>query len=126
MRDSGLDVSYALRDAAIKDKRASYQNAVSNGFKVGTYAALIPSADLVINLTPDKQHSAVVNRAIPLMKLGSTLAYSHGFNIVEEGIKVREDITVILMAPKSPGSEVREEYKRGFGVPTLNCSPSRK
>jgi ketol-acid reductoisomerase len=23
------------------------------------------------------------------------------------------------MAPKSPGSEVREEYKRGFGVPTL-------
>ena len=53
------------------------------------------------------------------MKYGATLAYSHGFNIVEEGIRVREDITVILMAPKSPGSEVREEYKRGFGVPTL-------
>ena len=119
MRDSGLDVSYALREAAISEKRSSYQNAVSNGFAVGTYAALIPSADLVINLTPDKQHSAVVHRAMPLMKYGATLAYSHGFNIVEEGIKVREDITVILMAPKSPGSEVREEYKRGFGVPTL-------
>ena len=119
MRDSGLDVSYALREAAISEKRSSYQNAVSNGFAVGTYAALIPSADLVINLTPDKQHSAVVHRAMPLMKKGTTLAYSHGFNIVEEGIKVREDITVILMAPKSPGSEVREEYKRGFGVPTL-------
>jgi ketol-acid reductoisomerase len=26
---------------------------------------------------------------------------------------------VIMVAPKSPGSEVREEYKRGFGVPTL-------
>ncbi len=24
-----------------------------------------------------------------------------------------------MCAPKSPGSEVREEYKRGFGVPTL-------
>ena len=24
-----------------------------------------------------------------------------------------------MVAPKSPGSEVREEYKRGFGVPTL-------
>ncbi len=23
------------------------------------------------------------------------------------------------MAPKCPGTEVREEYKRGFGVPTL-------
>tara|TARA_B100000524_G_scaffold252866_1_gene136519 strand:+ start:491 stop:1966 length:1476 start_codon:yes stop_codon:yes gene_type:complete len=119
MRDSGLDISYALREAAIAENRSSYQNAVSNGFAVGTYAALIPSADLVINLTPDKQHSAVVHRAMPLMKKGTTLAYSHGFNIVEEGIKVREDITVILMAPKSPGSEVREEYKRGFGVPTL-------
>ncbi|MGB0476819.1 MAG: ketol-acid reductoisomerase, partial [Flavobacteriaceae bacterium] len=30
-----------------------------------------------------------------------------------------EDLTVIMVAPKSPGSEVREEYKRGFGVPTL-------
>jgi ketol-acid reductoisomerase len=34
-------------------------------------------------------------------------------------MKIREDITVIMMAPKSPGSEVREEFKRGFGVPTL-------
>lgn len=32
---------------------------------------------------------------------------------------MREDLTVIMVAPKSPGSEVREEYKRGFGVPTL-------
>ncbi|MBT3561166.1 MAG: ketol-acid reductoisomerase, partial [Flavobacteriaceae bacterium] len=29
------------------------------------------------------------------------------------------DITVVMVAPKCPGSEVREEYKRGFGVPTL-------
>ena len=119
MRDSGLDISYALREVAISEKRESYKNAISNGFKVGTYAALIPSADLVINLTPDKQHSGVIQRAIPLMKKGATLSYSHGFNIVEEGMTVREDLTVILMAPKSPGSEVREEYKRGFGVPTL-------
>ena len=56
---------------------------------------------------------------MPLMKQGSTLAYSHGFNIVEEGMQIREDITVIMVAPKCPGSEVREEYKRGFGVPTL-------
>ena len=34
-------------------------------------------------------------------------------------MKIREDITVIMVAPKCPGTEVREEYKRGFGVPTL-------
>ena len=56
---------------------------------------------------------------MPLMKKGATLSYSHGFNIVEEGMQIRKDITVIMVAPKCPGSEVREEYKRGFGVPTL-------
>lgn len=119
MRDSGLDISYTLREAAIKEKRASYQNATENGFKVGTYEELIPSADLVINLTPDKQHTSVIGSVMPLMKQGATLSYSHGFNIVEEGMQIRKDLTVIMVAPKSPGSEVREEYKRGFGVPTL-------
>ncbi len=119
MRDSGLDISYALRESAIKEQRQSYKNAVGNNFKVGTYEELIPTADLVINLTPDKQHTSVINTIMPLMKKGATLSYSHGFNIVEEGMQIRKDITVIMVAPKSPGSEVREEYKRGFGVPTL-------
>lgn len=119
MRDSGLDISYALRDSAITEKRQSYKNAVENDFAVGTYKEMISSADLVCNLTPDKQHTSVVNAVMPLMKKGTTLSYSHGFNIVEEGMQVRKDITVIMVAPKSPGSEVREEYKRGFGVPTL-------
>ena len=119
MRDSGLNISYALRDAAITERRASWKNATESGFAVGTYEDLVPSADLVLNLTPDKQHSDVVNQVMPLMKQGACLAYSHGFNIVEEGMRVRDDLTVIMVAPKSPGSEVREEYKRGFGVPTL-------
>lgn len=119
MRDSGLDISYALRADAISEKRASFLNATENGFKVGTYEELIPTADLVCNLTPDKQHKSVVTAIMPLMKKGSTLSYSHGFNIVEEGMQIRNDITVIMCAPKCPGSEVREEYKRGFGVPTL-------
>lgn len=119
LRDSGLDVSYTLREAAIKEQRQSWKNATENGFTVGTYRELIPTADLVLNLTPDKQHSAVVSEIVPLMKKDSCLAYSHGFNIVEEGMQVREDITIIMVAPKCPGTEVREEYKRGFGVPTL-------
>jgi ketol-acid reductoisomerase len=43
----------------------------------------------------------------------------HGFNMVEEGQKIREDITVIMVAPKCVRIWGREEYKRGFGVPTL-------
>ncbi len=119
MRDSGLDISYTLRAIAIEEERDSFKNARSNGFTVGTYEELIPTADLVLNLTPDKQHTNVVETVMPLMKKGATLSYSHGFNIVEEGMQIRKDITVIMVAPKCPGTEVREEYKRGFGVPTL-------
>lgn len=119
MRDSGLHVAYALRKEAIEGKRASYVNATENGFEVGTFEEIIPTADLVSNLAPDKQHTDVVNKVVPLMKKGACLSYSHGFNIVEEGVKIREDITVVMIAPKSPASEVRAEYLRGFGVPTL-------
>ena len=119
MRDSGLKISYALRESAITNRRQSYQNSVENQFSVGTYQEMIPNADVVINLTPDKNHTSVVSAVVPLMKKDSILSYSHGFNIVEEGVEIRKDITVIMVAPKCPGSEVRQEYLRGFGVPTL-------
>ena len=119
MRDSGLDISYALRKEAISEKRDSYINATSNDFVVGALEELIPKSDMILNLTPDKNHTSVVTSLMPLMKKNSILSYSHGFNIVEEGMEIRKDITVIMVAPKCPGSEVREEYKRGFGVPTL-------
>ncbi len=119
MRDSGLNVAYALRKEAIEQKRESWKKATDNGFEVGTFEELIPSADLVSNLAPDKQHTGVINNVLPLMKQGACLSYSHGFNIVEEGMQIRKDITVVMIAPKSPASEVRAEYLRGFGVPTL-------
>jgi ketol-acid reductoisomerase len=119
LRDSGLDVSYTLREAAIVEQRQSWKNATENGFAVGTYEELIPGADVVMNLTPDKQHTPVVEAIMPLMKEGACLDYAHGFNLVEEGMQIRKDLTVVMTCPKCPGTEVREEYKRGFGVPTL-------
>lgn len=119
LRDSGLDVSYALRESAISEKRQSWKNATENGFKVGTYDELIPTADLVGNLTPDKQHSPVINEIMGKMKKGSALWYSHGFNVIEEGMQIRKDITVVMCAPKGPGTEVWHEFQRGFGVPDL-------
>lgn len=119
MRDSGLNICYALTKNSILKKSKSWINAVNNNFQVGDYESLVPDADLVINLTPDKQHGNVVKKLQTLMKKQSCLGYSHGFNIVEMGEEIRKDITVIMVAPKCPGTEVREEYKRGFGVPTL-------
>ena len=124
LRDSGLDVSYALRTEAISEQRQSWKNATENGFTVGTYEELIPQADVVMNLTPDKQHTPVVTAVMPLMKEGACLDYAHGFNLVEEGMQIRKDITVVMMCPKCPGSEVRAEYLRGFGCSNIDrCSP---
>ncbi len=119
LRDSGLDVSVALREQAITEHRPSFVSAKSNGFNIGSCEDLVPAADLVLNLSPDKQHATVIAKLMPLMKRGACLSYSHGFNIVEQAQQIREDLSVIMVAPKCPGTEVREEYVRGFGVPTL-------
>ena len=119
LRDSGLDVAVALRREAIDEQRSSWRDATDNGFAVDTAEKLVPTADLVLNLTPDKQHAAVIEQLMPLMKKDSCLSYSHGFNIVEQGQNIRSDLCVIMVAPKGPGTEVRQEYLRGFGVPTL-------
>src|SRR5690554_8053518 len=91
MRDSGLDVSYTLRKEAIEEQRQSYKNATENNFNVGSYEELLPHADIVMNLAPDKQHTDVVNTVVPMMKEGAVFSYAHGFNIVEEGVKIRKD-----------------------------------
>lgn len=119
LRASGLDVSYALRESAITEKRQSWKNASENGFKVGTYQEMIPSADVIGNLTPDKQHTNVISEVLKFAKKGVTIWYSHGFNIVEEGMQIPKEDTVIMCAPKGPGTEVWHEFQRGFGVPDL-------
>lgn len=119
LRDSGLDVAYALRKIEIDENHVSYQQVTNHQFEVDTIENMVPKGDLVLNLTPDKYHTSVVNHIMPLMKKDACLSYSHGFNIVEEGMQIRKDLTVIMVAPKSPASEVRAEFLRGFGVPTL-------
>ena len=57
MRDSGLDISYALRKAAITEQRASWQKATDNGFAVGTYEELIP--DRRSGIEPDPGQAAL-------------------------------------------------------------------
>ena len=83
---------------------------------------MLPSADIVMNLTPDKQHTKVVETVIPHMKEGAIFSYAHGFNIVEEGMQIRSDLTVIMVALSHLVPRC-EEYKRGFGVSTLIVPP---
>ena len=42
MRDSGLDISYAVREVEITEKQVSWKNATENNFAVGTFEEMIP------------------------------------------------------------------------------------
>ena len=55
----------------------------------------------------------------PNIKQEATLAFAHGFNIHFQQIEPREDLDVIMIAPKGPGHLVRSTYTKGGGVPTL-------
>ena len=47
------------------------------------------------------------------------MAFSHGFNIHFGRIVPREDLDVIMIAPKAPGHTVRSEFVNGGGIPDL-------
>jgi len=115
LRDSGLDVVLGLRPGGPTSKKAK-----ADGFTVVSPAEAVKGADLVAVLTPDMVQPALYKDAIePNIKPGAALLFAHGFNVHFGQIKPREDIDVILVAPKGPGALVRTEYERGRGVPCI-------
>ena len=53
------------------------------------------------------------------MTENKALQFAHGFNIHYGEIKPPANLDVIMVAPKSPGPELRRQYEAGFGVPAL-------
>ena len=114
MKDSGVNVIIGQR------KGPSFDKAVEDGFEVMDVASAAEKADIIHILLPDEYHTSVYENEIKQhLKAGKVLSCSHGFNIVYKGIVPSEDVDVIMVAPKSPATEVRKEYLAGFGVPGL-------
>ena len=115
LKDSGMDVSVALR----KDS-SSWQKAEEAGFKVLEVKEAVKEADLVMVLMPDELQSSTYSSDISKnIKKDAVLAFAHGFNIHFKMIVPREDLDVIMIAPKGPGHTVRSQYVEGAGVPCL-------
>jgi len=75
---------------------------------------------LVMILTPDEfQFQLYKNEVEPSLKEGATLAFAHGFSIHYNQVVPREDLNVIMVAPKAPGHTVRSEFVKGGGIPDL-------
>ncbi len=115
LNDSGVNVTVGLRKGG-----ASWDKAKKAGLKVKEVAEAVKSADVVMILLPDENIPAVYYGDIePNIKKGAALAFAHGFNVHYNQVVPRDDIDVIMIAPKGPGHTVRSEYLRGGGVPSL-------
>ncbi len=115
LKDSGVKVTVGLRRDG-----SSWSKAKKAGLKVEEIAKAVKDADLVMLLLPDEQIAAVYAEEVHAnMKAGAALAFAHGFNIHYGQVIPREDIDVIMIAPKGPGHLVRSTYVAGGGVPSL-------
>jgi ketol-acid reductoisomerase len=115
LKDSGVDVTVALREGS-----SSAIKAENSGLKVSNVADAVAAADVIMILTPDEFQSQLYRDEIePNLKKGATLAFAHGFAIHYNQVVPREDLDVIMIAPKAPGHTVRTEFERGGGIPDL-------
>jgi ketol-acid reductoisomerase len=115
LKDSGVDVCVALRPGS-----ASAAKAEATGLPVKSVEDAVAGADLIMVLTPDEFQSQLYSQQIePNLKQGATLAFAHGFAIHYNQIVPREDLDVIMVAPKAPGHTVRNEFTKGGGIPDL-------
>ena len=115
LKDSGVEVVVGLREgssSAVKAKEA--------GIRVMSVEEASAWADVVMVLAPDEFQAKIYTENIePNLKQGVALAFAHGFNIHFDLIIPREDLDVIMIAPKAPGHTVRSEFVKGGGIPDL-------
>ena len=115
MHDSGLDIVVGVRPNGPSDKKAQ-----EDGLKTLPIDQAASEANIVHVLIPDEIQAEVFEAQILQgLKEGDTLSFSHGFNIIFKKIVPPEGVNVIMVAPKSPGTEERKVYLEGFGVPAL-------
>ena len=116
LRDSGVkEVAIALREGS-----ATARKAEEAGFTVMNNQAAAKWADILMILAPDEHQAAIYADDLHAnLRPGSAIAFAHGLNVHFGLIEPRDDLDVIMIAPKGPGHTVRSEYVKGGGVPCL-------
>ncbi|MDG1874070.1 MAG: ketol-acid reductoisomerase [Mariniblastus sp.] len=115
LRDSGVNIVVGLREGG-----NSWNQAVSEGWSPLTMEEAVKQADIICLMCPDMAQPQVYKDIVaPHIKPGSTVLFSHGFNIHFGAIEVAAENNVVMIAPKGPGGMVRRTYEDGSGVPAL-------
>jgi ketol-acid reductoisomerase len=115
LNDSGCKVVVGVRKGG-----PSWDKVKKAGLKAQEIGDAVKGADFVMMLMPDEHIAATYKSDIePNIKQGATLAFAHGFNVHYGQVMPREDLDVVMVAPKAPGHTVRSTYAQGGGVPML-------
>ncbi len=114
LKESGVNVTVALRQDS-----ASWRKAEQAGLRVKQVADAVKNADIVMMLAPDELQADIYTDIAASLKSGAAIAFAHGFNIHYQLVEPRDDIDVIMIAPKGPGHLVRSTFTQGGGVPCL-------
>ncbi|MFZ3106945.1 MAG: ketol-acid reductoisomerase [Candidatus Hydromicrobium sp.] len=115
LRDSGMDVIVGELEGS-----KPWDMAKEKGFEIYTTDNASKMADVIMLLAPDTLQKSIYYKYIePNLDKGNILCFAHGFNIHFNQIIPREDIDVIMIAPKGPGHIVRRMYKENSGVPAI-------
>ena len=115
MKDSGLNVIIGLKEGG-----NSWKKAQNDGHKVMSVSQACKEADIIHVLIPDMVQSKIYKEEIePNLSEGNALSFSHAASIYWKWIEAPSNVDVIMVAPKGPGSKVRETYLDGFGTPSI-------
>ncbi len=115
LRDSGIDVIVSQRPGGVH-----YDQAIEDGFKPLSASEASAQSDLIQILTQDTLQAKIYREDVtPHLKEGKALIFSHGFNIHFKQIVPPKHVDVFMIAPKGPGSLVRQLFVEGKGVPCL-------
>jgi ketol-acid reductoisomerase len=114
LRDSGFDVSVAVRSGG-----AGRERAVADGFAVLDIGDAAREADVLLLLVPDEVHGSIYEMEIaPNLRPGTALCFAHGFSVAFGAIEAGA-CDLVLVAPKGQGQRLRESYCEGSGLPCL-------
>jgi ketol-acid reductoisomerase len=116
LRDSGVSaVAVAARPGSPSEERAR-----ADLFDVMTPAAAAAWADVLVMLAPDEDQARIYRDDLAAnLRPGAALIFAHGLNIHFKLIEAKPDIDVILVAPKGPGTALRQDYVQGGGLISL-------
>ena len=114
LKDSDIDIVVGIRDNS-----SNIQNIANDSLKAINIDDLINEVDILALMIPDKEIDSFLSENISKFKKGQTILVSHGSSIIYGETKLPNYLDIIMVAPSGGGKVVRNEYRNGFGVPSL-------